>query len=77
MLNFIINITKIDVTFTFLKSYEIFIKNKYVTNFNHDAAETRYIKYENHMFLNLCDFISKIFYKEFKYINTFLNIVIK
>ena len=77
MLNLIINITKIHVTFALLRSCKIYIKSKYAISFNYDAAGTRYVKYENHMSLNLCDFMLKIFYKGFKYINTLLSTVIK
>ena len=77
MSNLTIDITKIDVTSALLKSCETCIKGKYAISFNHDAAGTRYVKYENYMSLDLCGPISKISYKGFKYINTFLNIVTK
>ena len=56
---------------------KIYIKGKFATSPNHDAATTYYSKYRNHMTLNLYGPVSKIAYNGIKYLDTLLDTTTK
>ena len=60
-----------------INPYNIYLKRKFIINFNYNAAITYYNKYRNYITSDLYSSILKLVFKRIKYLYTLLDIVIK
>ena len=73
----VISISKKNTGYTPKNLCKAYIKGKFITNPNHSAAETYYIKYRNYISSDLYRPILKIVYQGIKYFDTLLDTATK